>query len=83
MRSWNSGIFALFSLTDKAMIQWRCGTYCRGGPPWPPSIGAQDSQNDGLGIANTIKPRAAMEGRPYSTSRSANLKMIWPANCSA
>ncbi len=38
------------------------GAYCRGGPPWPPSVGTRP-------VANKYydKPRAATEGRPYST----------------
>ena len=34
-------------------ILMRLGTYCRGGPPWPPLRG--------------INRGAATEGRPYST----------------
>src|SRR6185312_13688248 len=37
------------------------GAYCRGGPPWPPSVGIRP------GVNNYLKPRAATEGRPYST----------------
>src|SRR6185369_6945427 len=36
------------------------GTYCRGGPPWPPSVGTRNSRNDDVGIANPILNR----GRP-------------------
>ena len=46
----------------------RCGTYCRGGPPWPPVVCEQIQEVDGLEFGEHLsKPRAATEGRPYST----------------
>ncbi len=52
--------------TDK-YIESR-GMYCRGGPPWPP-VGLERSpevHSVGLSAVDKI-PRAATEGRPYST----------------
>jgi len=42
------------------------GTYCRGGPPWPPLCRNQTCRDSAC-----RKPRAATEGRPYSTFRVA------------
>jgi len=45
------------------------GTYCRGGPPWPP--GAELDLGNTPAAKNGIRRRAATEGRPYSTFRGA------------
>ncbi len=60
-------IFAIATRTPQLIKQQ--GTYCRGGPPWPPGVeldlGNTPDGRDG------IRRRAATEGRPYSTHRGA------------
>jgi len=46
------------------------GTYCRGGPPWPPGVEFR-SGPPGVLARDRVLRRAATEGRPYSTFRSA------------
>ncbi len=50
------------------------GAYCRGGPPWPPSVGIKP-------VANNYfrQPRAATEGRPYSTFQGIQTAQPSPA----
>ena len=44
------------------------GAYCRGGPLWPPVVLASVQESSAFDFASAIsKPRAATEGRPYST----------------
>ena len=43
------------------------GTYCRAGPPWLPSVGIVFAKTRGRRFLNPGQPRAATEGRPYST----------------
>ena len=45
-------------------------TYCRGGPPWPPGVEFR-SGPPGVLPRDRVLRRAATEGRPYSTFRSA------------
>jgi hypothetical protein len=45
------------------------GTYCRGGPPWPPVVLTSSPNSRSLLLEFLHKPRAATEGRPYSTFR--------------
>ena len=42
-----------------------CGTYCRGGPPWPPVVLNCVRQVEAVHFLNPVGP--ATEGRPYST----------------
>ncbi len=56
------------------------GTNCRGGPPWPPLFGLTDSRNDGLGFGEHDSiPRAATEGRPYSTFQKPSIPQASPS----
>jgi hypothetical protein len=46
------------------------GTYCRGGPPCPPVVCTRVQELNSVGFGeHDSKPRAATEGRPYSTFR--------------
>jgi len=52
------------------------GTYCRGGPPWPPVVLNHVRKIRGCRFLNPeSKPRAATEGRPYSTFRKVSLSV--------
>ena len=47
------------------------GTYCRGGPPWPPGVELDPLKPITRFTKRSIPRRAATEGRPYSTFRRA------------
>jgi hypothetical protein len=51
----------------------RLGTYCRGGPPWPPlGLSTANSGIYGLGFReHDFHAGPATEGRPYSTFRKS------------
>jgi len=57
-------------------MNWRLGTYCRGGPPWPPSVGTRIHDTDAARFQRRVQTEGGHGGPPLQYVRWCVMMVI-------